>query len=94
MRCANVLSRDILPPHYTGRLVHRGELAASSTTDIRVKMTVDRAGSYALSAWSVDTEVGETPSDNAAPWRVRQQYHRQAHSDDVSCVTIVDASQP
>ncbi|GJE87623.1 ER-golgi trafficking TRAPP I complex 85 kDa subunit-domain-containing protein [Phanerochaete sordida] len=83
-----------LPPQYSGRLTHRGQLAASQVCTVRTKMTVDRPGCYALTSWSVETEVGEPSEDDSAQWKVRQRYQQQAPASDSSSVTVIDISRP
>ena len=82
----------MLPPQYSGRLTHRGELAASATSTVRAKLAVDRPGCYALTSWSIDSEVGEVPEDNG-PWRARQWYTQRSRPTEHSSVTVVDIAR-
>ena len=83
------LVRHLLPPKYSGRLTYRGEIAASAAATVRVKLTVDRPGCYALTSWSLDSEVGEIPDDGTS-WRTRQWYTKRSRPTEHSSLTVVD----
>ncbi|KIP12403.1 hypothetical protein PHLGIDRAFT_27246 [Phlebiopsis gigantea 11061_1 CR5-6] len=48
---------NLLSPQYSGRLTHRGELAALTTATVHAKLTVERPGCYALTPWSAQSEA-------------------------------------
>ncbi|KAI1793952.1 ER-golgi trafficking TRAPP I complex 85 kDa subunit-domain-containing protein [Ganoderma leucocontextum] len=102
---ADGLSSDLLPPPYAGRLMHRYILAPSQSTIVHAKLWATRPGCFALSSWTVETEVGEPslspelpPSASLAQpkggWRSRHlRYVQSPRAGDRSCVTVVDVGR-
>ncbi|KAF8445809.1 ER-golgi trafficking TRAPP I complex 85 kDa subunit-domain-containing protein [Boletus edulis BED1] len=65
-----------------GRLSIRGTLFPSQTTTVETRLRVDRPGTYALSRWRVETDVGEAGSSHdQSPWRTRHRYVQGPPSD-------------
>lgn len=97
---------DLLPPPYAGRLIHRHILAPSESTTVHAKLWATRPGCFALSSWTLETEVGEPsppspklpPSASPTPpkggWKSRHlRYVQSPQAGDRSCVTVVDVGR-
>ena len=99
--------RELLPPPYSGRLIHRHVLGPSQAVTVQAKLWATRPGCYALDAWTVETEVGEpfpaaadgsTAAASAASppprWRSRGlRYVQGPRAGERPCVTIVDVGR-
>ncbi|KAH9950452.1 ER-golgi trafficking TRAPP I complex 85 kDa subunit-domain-containing protein [Amylocystis lapponica] len=88
---------DLLPPQYTGRLMHRRVLSPAELATIPVKLWVTRPGSYVIDGWTLEIEVGERPIveiDSQVPdggWKSRQlRYVQSPQPGDRCCITVVD----
>ena len=83
--------RTLLPVSYCGRMTFRGLLQPLQATSVQAHMCVTRPGTYALSGWRLETEVGE-PGMEDGSWRVRHRYEQRAPADDKSSIVVSDLS--
>ncbi|KAI0788537.1 ER-golgi trafficking TRAPP I complex 85 kDa subunit-domain-containing protein [Abortiporus biennis] len=93
----SILSGELLPPQFVGRLTHHGELEPSQSTVVRVKLSVSKPGIYALNGYRVESQVlelddaaakdGDTPG---VRWRVRSRYEQGPQAGDRSCIVVTD----
>lgn len=81
------------PAPYCGRTTFRGLLGPLQTTSVVAQLFATRPGTYALSGWRLETEVGE-PNMEGGSWQVRHRYEQRATTDDSSSVVVSDISRP
>ncbi|OJA16247.1 hypothetical protein AZE42_00079 [Rhizopogon vesiculosus] len=86
-------SSTLLPASYCGRMAFRGLLQPLQSTSVQAQMCVTRPGTYALSGWRLETEVGEPDMEDGS-WQVRHRYEQRAPADDKSSIVVSDLSQP
>ena len=91
MSFTNSVRRTSLPAAYCGRVTFRGALEPLQSMSVHAQMSVTRPGTYALSGWRLETEVGE-PGMKDGVWRVRHRYEQSAPSDDKSSIVVSDHS--
>ncbi|KAG2075048.1 hypothetical protein BDR04DRAFT_1006461 [Suillus decipiens] len=85
--------RHHFPAPYCGRTTFRGLLGPSQTTSVLAQLCATRPGTYALSGWQLETEVGE-PNTEGGSWQVRHRYEQRATTDDSSSIVVSDISRP
>lgn len=73
-------------------MTFRGVLEPLRSTSVHAQMCVTRPGTYALSGWRLETEVGE-PGMKDGSWQVRHRYEQTAPADDKSSIVVSDLSQ-
>ncbi|KAG1875607.1 ER-golgi trafficking TRAPP I complex 85 kDa subunit-domain-containing protein [Suillus subalutaceus] len=93
---SSVLSTDSvcrhhLPAPYCGRTTFRGLLEPLQTTSVLAQLCATCPGTYALSGWRLETEVGE-PGTEDGLWQVRHRYEQRAAADNSSSIVISDLS--
>ncbi|KAG2369466.1 ER-golgi trafficking TRAPP I complex 85 kDa subunit-domain-containing protein [Suillus spraguei] len=81
------------PAPYCGRTTFRGLLGPLRTTSVVAQLFATRPGTYALSGWRLETEVGE-PNMEGGSWQVRHRYEQRATTDESSSVVVSDISRP
>lgn len=81
------------PAPYCGRMTFRGLLAPLQTTSVLAQLCATRPGTYVLSGWRLETEVGE-PDTEGGLWQVRHHYEQRAVTDDSSSIVVSDLSRP
>jgi hypothetical protein len=79
-------------PHYVGRRTFRGELPPHGLAEVSPKLWVDRAGSYQLSGWSVETEVGEMSgsADGLPTWSTILRYQQSCGAEGRASLLVTD----
>jgi hypothetical protein len=82
-----------LPTPYCGRTTFRGLLKPSQTTSVLAQLCATRPGTYALSSWRLEAEVGE-PNTKGGSWQIRHRYEQRATADDLSSIVVSDLSRP
>jgi len=80
-----------LPAPYCGRTTFRGLLEPLQTTSVLAQLCATCPGTYALSGWRLETEVGE-PGTEDGSWHVRHRYEQRAAADDSSSIVVSDLS--
>jgi len=56
---ATAAAAPLMPPQWTGALVHKGTIPPMQTCEERARLHISRSGQYALSGWRLDVRTGE-----------------------------------
>ncbi|KAH7885908.1 ER-golgi trafficking TRAPP I complex 85 kDa subunit-domain-containing protein, partial [Phlebopus sp. FC_14] len=87
---SDIRSPKLLLPRYAGRLTIRGTLQPSQSTLVHTSVWVSHPGTYGLTGWQVETDVGELlpRSDGLPTWHTRQRYAQGPPADHRPCLTV------
>ncbi|KAG0696032.1 ER-golgi trafficking TRAPP I complex 85 kDa subunit-domain-containing protein [Suillus ampliporus] len=85
-------SSTLLHAPYCGRMTFRGLLEPLQSTSVLAQLCTTHPGTYAISGWRLETEVGE-PRAEGDSWQVRHRYEQKAPADDESSIVVSDLSR-
>lgn|SRR6266702_3028409 len=87
----SLLSRDLAPPSWIGRLTFRGTLEPMQHTVLKPTLLATGPDTYALDGWQLEVEVGQRTDQG---WRTIYRYLEKPSRDHRPCVTVVAVTPP
>lgn len=87
----SLLSRDLTPPSWIGRLTFRGTLEPMQHTTLKPTLLATGPDTYALDGWQLEVEVGQRTDQG---WQTIYRYLEKPPRDHRPCVTVVAVTPP
>ncbi len=87
----SLLSRDLAPPSWIGRLTFRGTLEPMQHTVLKPTLLATGPDTYALDGWQLEVEVGQRTDQG---WRTIYRYLEKPSRVHRPCVTVVAVTPP
>jgi hypothetical protein len=89
MNTVSLLSRDLAPPSWIGRLTFRGTLEPMQHTLLKPTLLATGPDTYALDGWQLEVEVGQRTDQG---WQTIYRYLETPSRDHRPCVIVVAVS--